>query len=121
MNLTLDQTLDILKKALKLIKTKGWCKGALALNKNGDAVLPKSKAACKFCSTGAISRYTESNIPQRCLLAQIPLTYNGVVHYNDAPNTRKKSIIAMFNRAIKSLEYQKNKPYDPNYYQRPFA
>jgi len=112
--LTLKQ---VLREARKLILKHGNCKG-LAVDEQG-----------RFCALGAINRITNTfsiatdsnaaNNHARMLLANaIPgssvkyhdptrdfqYATNRVITYNDAPGTRKRQIVRLFERAIEEAK-----------------
>lgn len=96
-------TLEILKKAKGLIE-KGWIKGTYSQNKHGysDAV--------QFCMVGSIYEAVnhipveESRMAVRVVKKCIPSKYNSIQSFNDNRKTTKKDVLAIFDKAIQSLE-----------------
>lgn len=51
-----------LEAALELIKDPArWTQGAFARHKQGNAIGPEEKAACRWCAIGALRRVTAGN------------------------------------------------------------
>jgi hypothetical protein len=115
MNLDLKSQIKALKKARDLIN-KGWIKNQYAADKRGYGVDPRRKDAVKFCVFGAVERATNSKAERDQLIEVLNGKLNAahyecnslfaITDFNDAPSTRKPRVVALFNRAIKSLEQQ---------------
>lgn len=91
------------KKATKLRSARAlisnpdnWCRNALAVDKSGKLVMPKSRTAVKFCAVGAIEKFGISR--ERLLRASWLLGEFSPVDFNDY-NTHD-SVLWMFDLAI---------------------
>lgn len=110
----------VLRKARKVLQTRGWTKGELARNKYRHKVDPTSPSAVKFCAYGAIynvlgikdiNKYSKTAETEQILevaqfLSQsisIPAGYwwLSLDDYNDDDQTTAKNIDLLFERAIK--------------------
>jgi hypothetical protein len=116
----------VLKKARKVLKTKGWTKGELARNKWRHKVDPTNPNAVRFCAYGAIyhvlgvkdtdfgtkeydhSEHIKVNRVSRYLSATTPLNdmgwQTGVDTFNDRDATKFEDVDAWFKRAIRLAE-----------------
>lgn len=57
-----------LRKAIRLINSKNWIQGTLALDKTDRIVSPKSKRAVRWCAEGALRKYcSKSRVADRLL------------------------------------------------------
>ncbi len=96
------QALPILKGALKLLETKGWCQGSqYETNDSG--------AKDRFCSLGAIVEAAGRKTTQHAevALGQTMAGYTGgyaIIGYNDADHRRKPQVLAKFRQAIASTQ-----------------
>ena len=113
----------VLKKARKVLKEKGWCKGALARNKYRHQVDPTSGSAVKFCAFGALHHVM--NIPNNktgwedydkiteiSAYLRLAIPHNSNVwscwtidSYNDHPNITAEDIDRWFADAIKLAKH----------------
>lgn len=92
-------------KAWKLIQN-GWCKGTLAKNNLNQVVPVRDSTACKFCTTGAITkvykddkRITEKiNKLRKHLVMKTGLLT--IVVWNDSFNTTKTEVV----KTLKALD-----------------
>lgn len=109
-----SEKIAILRKALNLLKTKGWTKNYEAVDKNGEEVDPRSKEAVSFCAIGAVAGATPCQRYQQELIDTLAdnlkppykSEYFGgdVPEFNDAYNRRKRDIIRLYERTIRNLE-----------------
>lgn len=110
-----SEKIAILKKALSLLKTKGWTKNFEAVDKKGYEVDPRSKEAVSFCAIGAVAGATPCERYQHELIDtladNLSPPYKGdryfqgdVPEFNDAQNRRKRDIIRLYERTIRNLE-----------------
>lgn len=110
-----------LRSAHSLLKLKGWCQGAMALDKAGNDVDDDYKRADKFCAMGAVAAATDhlnrngvfrAKIENRiydALQAAIPVgsrrdsfePSDAIVHYNDDVILSRSQALAWFRRAIR--------------------
>ena len=103
--MTNKKAIQILTKAIDLLN-KGFVKGSLATDKNGNDVSCKSRRAVNFCAEGAIRRLTRSN---REVLIDLVKSENhlGQFQYlstiNDSSDGKRK-VIGLFKNTIKLLE-----------------
>ena len=110
-------TKEILEQARALIE-RGWTQGTAARNSNGDHVSATSRHACEWCATGALYAIYET-IPnwrdnrrtdEAAILirAAIPKGSNDfhetIVSFNDAIETTKADMLAVFDEAIARCE-----------------
>ena len=88
----------VLTKAKKLIE-KGWCKGPMAKNARGEAVGPRSKAACQWCSFGAILAvdYGVGRLGAEDYLSRA--CGRSFILFNES-QTSKRPVLRAFDRAI---------------------
>jgi hypothetical protein len=94
-----------------LAKPKAWTKGHMAKAADRRVVQPESEDAVCFCAVGAYfaavaCRETSPGEEQKgfdILGESIPKSAKTqlVARYNDAKTTRKKDILALFDRAIR--------------------
>lgn len=86
-------------KVWKLLSKRGaWTQGRSARSKSGAPVPPGSEKAVSFCATGAICRIYGHEIESGVVYVELSehLKCDRVVDWNDAPNRRKKEVIAAF-------------------------
>lgn len=104
-------TIDILKRARALVE-RGWCQGTYSRDERGVASLSKSQD-CSWCSVGALDTAAGSDSDKylaaydELATAITPGGDVGVVKWNDAPGRTQAEVLAMFDRAIASLEAAK--------------
>jgi hypothetical protein len=100
----------ILKRAKKLIETKGWCRGIEARDANGKGVDFNSTRAATYCVLGAIAKAGGTNLGDipgdvyTALANNIPGRFQMISEFNDSSTTTKKKVLAAFDRAIASLQ-----------------
>lgn len=105
------KTVTVLKRAKKLIETKGWTQRVAARDKDGNEADPQSRKASCFCAMGAVERaalgtkdtvYTTAFYhAEEALGLAVPAQYHGSIpDYNDAPRRTKAQVLALFDRAI---------------------
>lgn len=105
--------LSILHEAQKLIRPRGaWTQNAYARTKAGEAVLISASDASCFCTIGAIAKVLGYHngpsvlddhpvVELLCKALNSPRQDVGAVMiFNDARKTRKKDVLALFDRAI---------------------
>lgn len=98
---------DVLKR-MRAILQKGWTKGYYARGKSGRIVEPDSKAAVRYCLTGARLRATIDlkcehvieNRVRRLIIECLPQRNVNVEAFNDALGTKKSDVMAVVNCAI---------------------
>lgn len=102
----------LLVEARKLIEDpNNWITENQACNSSGTPTEPEDPDAKKFCAWGAIKRatmgetYEFQTATRRYLTDFIPKesTVKTITWYNDAPKTKHKDIVELFERAIASL------------------
>ncbi len=101
---------QILAKALKLISDeRKWCKGELALNKNGSFVKPRSKNAIKWCVVGAICKMSGTYHEARDSIDLCEIANNNVPleHFNDVIGHRR--VISALKKGIKLAKQLESK------------
>lgn len=117
----------VLKKARKLIKEVGHCKGDLAVNVRGDSIDPIDPGAVAYCSFGAIHKvlnisddpWIDNNLMKikdvsyylsETIPGEVTRVWNkvGIDEYNDRPETTLKDIDRWFKRAVKLAEDDEN-------------
>lgn len=107
------KTIDILKKARKLITTSSkWTKGVLAGDKDGVPVPPCDRRAVCWCASGAIIKAAggvwkagPAWRPLEDLLFKMQWRHSipdSIPGFND--NSTHKQVLALFDKAIKSLK-----------------
>lgn len=103
--------LQILKDARKLIeKPEGWTKGTTARDFRGRAIGWDEPEACRFCATAAIAKARLStrgpfDAARDTLNTEAIIAgHSGIVEFNDADATTHADVLALFDRAIASLE-----------------
>lgn len=102
-----SQPMDVRKQAVQLLGEvadtlgKGWCQGALALDKNDLPIEPDSPWAVKWCLTGALEearrRHDARSIyeaSEMAIDAVETVTFGMVVSFNDAPERNVKEVIS---------------------------
>ncbi len=112
---------DVLIKARSLLR-QGWTQGASRRDgKTGEwiDIDAKSSGHCQYCATGAISRamhvlnvkelyILDNDLYSNCINKIKKIVqkndFNGVVSFNDDEDTEKKDVIAVFDKAIDTLE-----------------
>lgn len=62
---------------------EGWIKGMDAQTKDGVAVAPKSKKACKFCNEGVVLSIADRKTLEKMDQAWRDVLNTGMVNYND--------------------------------------
>jgi hypothetical protein len=116
--MTSVSTKRILRMARSLVRT-GWTKGAGARNRHGFSTVPGAPDAVQFCALGAIERAagTDQRGAKEAILTLAhtlhperdywvltdPLTnaVRDVSTFNDAPETRKVDVLALFDKAAR--------------------
>ena len=104
----------ILKEARALVE-KGWTQNAEARNKRGAECSKLDRHACAWCITGAMDavsykRFTLASLDWQEAVRAIRIAINRDVEYtflsdwNDAPGRKKEEVLAVFDKAIESLE-----------------
>lgn len=100
-------TLEVLRKAREVIANpEHWTRGAYAKDVNGNEVNFAGKTACKFCAAGAIFRAHGGNYAIQALTAELPKTSNTVITFNDWSRRKHSEVLALYDRAIATLEAQ---------------
>lgn len=93
---------DILERAAAMLR-RGWCRGVLARDAHGEAVMPEAPEACAWCMAGAVfrARY-ELGVQHMDSAPIIRLARSVVGHplpqWNDA-KTDAATVIAALERA----------------------
>ena len=104
-----DKVLTALETAKKVLEDNRLCKGDLALDKDGNCVLPRDPNATQFCALGALDyaiTYDPNtfnscvNLMLHALEGMEDGIYKRVSTYNDRPETTKEDILALFDKAI---------------------
>ena len=109
--------LQLLQKARERIKDEeSWCKGSLGIDKNNKNIFTQNKLikAHKVCAVGALYvscndiklnvdaiKVLAKNLPKEKPLKK---AYIRITCYNDKKETTHANILALYDRAIKSLE-----------------
>lgn len=102
------KTSTVLKRAKRLLETKGWTQGWYARDKGGNETSPLSDEAVCFCSVGAVERAAGADYAYAYafaidkLVASLPRGWTRVPEYSDAPRRTKAQVLALFDRAIAS-------------------
>jgi len=97
-------TVEVLTRAREIL-WKGWCQGPYAETRKGVAVEVDHPDAVRFCSYGALDRvaWEEGTSVSDATDALIRVINTPqVAGWNDAPNRKKREVIAAFDRAIKA-------------------
>jgi hypothetical protein len=77
-----------------------WTQGAYALNAEGHSVSAKSKDACRWCLSGAISS-ASYNIWETARFLHFFIGW-GLIDWNDAPERTFEDVIALLDKAIEA-------------------
>lgn len=100
--------LQVLKKARKLIETKGWTQVVEARDEDGNAIDYRDERAICFCALGALWRAADGfesdlAVDARATLASCVHT-DHIIDWNDRKRRTKEDVLAAFDRAIKKAE-----------------
>lgn len=100
-------TKDILIEGRKRIES-GWCKGCMAVDKNGKEVEPHSSKAVKWCALGAIVATRQKThlvvVAEERLKKHLPRGFKYIAKYNDSLKRGKAPILRLYDKAIGELE-----------------
>lgn len=93
----------------KIQKPDRWCRGAYARDGDGDAVDSRSRPAVSFCAIGATRAVrdedgVEDTIQYLGKAAWIVGNHINIPHFNDAPTTKHRHILGLFDWAIALAE-----------------
>lgn len=94
-------TVEVLKAARDLISDPAkWTTKAFARDTKGNAVVPYSTLAVRFCAYGAIDHVCQDDpVTKSMALAQLGrVSVRGIVHTNDIRG--HQAILAAFDKAI---------------------
>jgi hypothetical protein len=112
---------EFLETVKQLLLTKGWNKGAFAVNAAGLEVNECSDLAARFCLLGAMSRTFEDMDPtvrhargrvlerdaQVALMKEVQdMGAAGIAEFNDDPDTDLEEVVQVLDRVINKLELQ---------------
>jgi hypothetical protein len=121
------KTSTVLKRAKKLLETKGWTQRTKAVDKHGAVVSPASRKATRFGALGAVERVvygTQPNHPlggvyshaELALWAALPRhirqSGRGVCAYEDSARRTVADMLALFDSAIAVVEKTANEARD---------
>jgi hypothetical protein len=99
-----DTTVQVLRRAKALLKKKGWTRGAMARDVEGNPVIARSKKAAKFCAVGAIHAVAAAGERQRVkaldALDSAAGPHDHAVSYNDARRRTLAQVLTLFDKAI---------------------
>ncbi len=100
--------LDVLKGARELLSDeKRWTKGALARDKDGHetGIAVDPDAVC-WCAYGAIEHCNKEGYGAEIAMNRVVrgLGWPSIGAFNDADSTTHADVLALFDRAIASLE-----------------
>ncbi len=101
---------EVLRCARRLIARKdGWTQGVYARGKTGLSVYEHGRAAVSFCAIGAIRKCAGDYDQGKAAKAALSHSLHGrsVVNFNDADDSRKSDVLALFTHAIKCAEEAK--------------
>lgn len=122
------KTSDVLRGAANLLKTKGHCKGSLALTRHGLPTSPINPRAASLCARGAICAalgtgnfYISSG--ERSAAEDVVLVTAGlpppgfgcdeIVHWNNADARAADEVISAFDAAyVLALQEEGTEPED---------
>lgn len=79
----------------QIARRNGWCQGAFC-NDEG--------AMCAFGAVNRSALFFESTPAKNALKAALPEPYDSVMFYNDQRGRTQAEVVALFDRAIASLE-----------------
>ena len=97
--------LTILQEAKALIE-RGWCRDTYAVTADGSDCPPDDELAVKWCMSGALYRasgrhpYDGATRYHAAVAAQTPYGMSALAVLNDAPETTKAMVLAVFDAAI---------------------
>ena len=102
--------LETLKDTREQIATEDrWCKGHLALDKDGLEVSPRAEGACYWCIVGAIDTVRKDLATGKQAVKFLDNYHGGcIVNLNDHPDTTHQDMIRFLDRAIKEVEQNVN-------------
>lgn len=87
----------LLRKAANLLKKNGWCKGAMARNKDNAFTSLFDKSACSFCLVGSIYKannsYNWGGPMEQAMLAAETLAKDSLSAFNDTTCKSKEQAI----------------------------
>ena len=95
-----DETTALLIRARGFLE-RGWCKGTMAQTALGEHVEPRSSAAVRWCSWGALLAAGMASPDYQAVarLDGVTSGTGGIVLFNDAQKT-VEPVLAAFDRAI---------------------
>jgi hypothetical protein len=100
----MNRTIGVLIKARRLLR-KGWCQGAAARTKYGQACPGRSEHACEWCMDGSLwASCGPYSTELRASCERMILQANrlrDIVKSNDKPRTKKEDVIRWMTNAIK--------------------
>lgn len=96
-------TAKILRRAAKLLETKGWTRGAYARTSSGRFCEPNCREAVRFCAIGAIERAGGGTVGPA--YAALRRAIEGTVaHWNDTKGRTKRQVIAALLKAAENCD-----------------
>lgn len=102
---------QLLNKAAQHLQKHKWIRLALAENKRGDIVDPRSKQAESFCALGALLAVElEFPVPERRKARRLlrkAINFSSIAEWNDDVIRNKQGVIAAFKKAAKKGAEQK--------------
>lgn len=101
-------------QAKELLRDVGWCKGDFAKDSNGECTRVGAGSDCAYCAYGVLMKVEcgqlllpvlsrlNSNLPPRLETGII----TSIIQYNDLLTTTLEDILALFDRAIESIDLE---------------
>lgn len=93
----------LMNAKLLIQEPENWIKGAFARSAKGRKVNIQSPKACRFCAYGAML-HLDGSVGAYQLLNE--LTHEGLIAFNDAPDTTHPMIMRLFDKAIRRAKEQ---------------